>query len=133
MPRSRYVCPLSESTQLSLQEIYRTDPVFSCRQRAQAILLSHKGYNLNQLQAILDVDRDTLSQWINRFEASGIEGLQDLPRSGRPPIYTLDEIQQLKTLIDDEPRQIKQAKAALETATGKSSCVQTLKRVLKKT
>lgn len=133
MPRSRYVSPLSESIQQELQDIYKSHPDFSCRQRAQAILLSHKGYNLKQLQDILDFDRDTLSQWLNRFEMSGVDGLQDLPRSGRPPIYTPDEIQQLKTMIDDEPRQIKQAKTALETATGKSSCIQTLKRVLKKT
>jgi transposase len=133
MPRSRYVFPLPKSSQEALQNIYKTHPDFSYRQRAHAILLSHKGHNLKQLQDILEVDRDTLSQWLNRFEMSGVDGLQDLPRSGRPPIYTPDEIQQLKTLVDDEPRQIKRAKAALETATGKSSCIQTLKRILKKT
>jgi transposase len=133
MPRSRYICPLSESNLNALQDIYRNHPDFSYRQRAQAILLSHKGYNLKQLQDIFDVDRDTLSQWFNRFELSGMEGLQNLPRSGRPTIYTQDEIQQLKILIDDEPRQIKQAQAALETTTGKSSCTQTLRRALKKT
>lgn len=133
MPRSRYVRPLSESSQEALEDIYRSHPDFNYRQRAHAILLSHKGYNLKQLHDILSVDRDTLSQWLNRFEMFGVEGLKDLPRSGRPPIYTQDEIQQLKNLIDDEPRQIKQAKTALEIATGKSSCVQTLKRILKKT
>lgn len=133
MPRSRYVSPLSESLQEALLAIYRSHPDFSCRQRAQAILLSHKGYNLQQLQAILDVDRDTLSQWLNRFEQSGLEGLRDQPRSGRPPIYSQADIQLLKSLIDDEPRQIKQAQAVLESATGKSSCTETLRRALKKT
>jgi hypothetical protein len=37
--------------------------------------------------------------------------LLDAPRSGRPPIYTDDEVRQLQTLIDAEPRQIKPAQA----------------------
>ena len=55
-----------------------------------------------------------------------------MPRPGRPAIYTEDEVRQLKGLVDQEPRQIKQAQAALQQATGKTSCTETVKRALKK-
>lgn len=78
------------------------------------------------------MDRDTVSAWITRFEQSGIDGLHDAPRSGRPPLYTDDEVRPLQTLIDAEPRQIKQAQAHLEQATGKAASTVTLQRALKK-
>ena len=94
-------------------------------------MLSHQGYTINQLQAIFQINRDYISLWIDRFNAQGIDGLEDLPRSGRPPIYTADEIDIFKAKIEQEPRQIKQAQAFLEMQTEKKSCLETLKRILK--
>jgi transposase len=133
MPRLRFINILSEPARKHLAVIYKSHPDFSYRQRAQAILLSHKGYTIQQLQDIFDVDRDTISHWMDRFEQSGPEGLSNLPRSGRPPIYTEDEIQMFKGLIDQEPRQVRQAQEVLQAATGKASSTATLKRALKKT
>ena len=31
------------------------------------------------------MDRQTLRDWVIRFNAEGIEGLRDRPKSGRPP------------------------------------------------
>jgi transposase len=132
MPRLRFVNKLSEEIKRQLGEIYRDHADFAFRQRAHAILLSDKGFTINQLQDIFEVDRDTVSAWIGLFEQSGVDGLKPLPRPGRPPIYNEDEVRQFKDLVDQEPRQIKQAQAALQHATGKSSCTEELKRALKK-
>ena len=43
------------------------------------------------------------------------------------------EIEILKAKIGEEPRQIKQAQAFLEAQTNKKSCLETVKRILKKT
>lgn len=133
MPRLKRVQNLAEDIRQSLEDLYRHHASFAVRQRAHAILLSARGYTIIQLHAIFAVDRDTVSAWITRFEQFGIAGLQDLPRSGRPPIYTDDELHKLQALIEQEPRQIKQAQAHLEQATGKASCTATLQRALKKT
>ncbi len=53
--------------------------------RCRAMMLSHKGYTINDLADIFDVDRDTITNWFDRYEAQGISGLKDLPRSGRTP------------------------------------------------
>lgn len=133
MPRLKFVRLLSEAEQQELQETYQNHSSFKVRQRAQAILLSHQGYTINQLQAIFQINRDYISLWIDRYNRQGIQGLEDLPRSGRPLIYTADEIEIFKAKIQEEPRQIKQAQAFLEAQTNKKSCLETLKRTLKKT
>jgi len=133
MPRLRFVQNLTDETRQRLEDLYRRHASFALRQRAHAILLNARGFTIPQLQAIFAVDRDTISAWITRFEQSGIDGLHDCPRPGRPPIYTEDEVHQLQTLIDAEPRQIKQAQAHLEQATGKAASTATLQRALKKT
>ncbi len=133
MPRLRFVKNVSDEAKAQLTEAFRNAPDFAFRKRAHAVLLSAAGHTLNQLQAIFGADRDTVATWFNRFEAGGVEGLKSLPKPGRPPIYTPDEVSQLKELVGLEPRQIKQAQAALQQATGKTSCTATLKRALKKT
>jgi transposase len=132
MPRSRHVRPLNAREREQLTDIYQNHASFPCRQRAHAVLLSAKGYNLKDLQGIFGVNRDTVSEWLDRFEASGADGLANLSRAGRPSIYTADDIQHLKDFIDAEPRHPKQAQARLESLTGKTSCTETVKRAIKK-
>ena len=132
MPRLRFVNELTEEAKQHLEAIYHDHTDFAFRRRAHAILLSSRGFTIGQLQDIFAVDRDTVSAWLDLFEQSGVGGLKPLPRPGRNPIYSEDEVRQLKELVDQEPRQIKQAQAALEHATGKSSSTETLKRALKK-
>jgi len=59
--------------------------------RCRAMLLSHKGYTINDLADIFDVDRDTITNWFDKYESEGISGLKDQARSGRPS--KLDESQ----------------------------------------
>ena len=132
MPRLRFVNELTEEAKQQLEAIYNDHADFAFRRRAHAILLSSRGFTISQLQDIFAVDRDTVSAWLDMFEQSGSDGLKPLQRPGRPTIYTEDEVRQLKGLVDQEPRQIKQAQAALQQATGKSSCTETVKRALKK-
>jgi len=133
MPRLRLVQNLTDEIRQPLEDLYRHHASFALRQRAPAIRLNAKGFTIPPLHDIFGVDRDTVSAWITRFEQFGIDGLRDAPRSGRPPIYTEDEVHQLQTLIDAEPRQIKQAQAHLEQATGKTSSTATRQRAVKKT
>ncbi len=53
--------------------------------RCRAMLLSHKGYTINDLADIFAVDRDTVTNWFDKYESEGISGLKDSFRSGRPP------------------------------------------------
>lgn len=59
--------------------------------RCRCMMLSHKEYSINELADIFDVDRDTISNWFDRWESQGLEGLKDLPKSGCPPKLDQDK------------------------------------------
>src|SRR5262245_45068995 len=83
---TKFVAPLTDEQRQRLKEIYKTDANWRRRMRAQAILLSEKGFELNQLATIFEIDRDSISQWLDWWAEHEFEGLSDDPRSGRPPI-----------------------------------------------
>ena len=131
MPRLKFVRPFSGTDKQGLDALYKTHPNFKVRRRAHALLPGGGGHTTNQPQAIFQVGRDHISQWAGRFNAQGVGGVGDLPRSGRPPVYTPEETALFRAQLDEEPRQIKQAQALLETR--KRSATGTLRRILKKT
>ncbi len=102
------------------------------RRRAHAIVLSHQGHTINQICQILSVTRETVSLWFDAWEAQGLEGLRDKPRTGRPAIYSGSERERLLELAQEQPHQLKAVQARLQQETGKRSCTMTLKRALKK-
>jgi hypothetical protein len=62
---TKFVEPLTDVQRQRLKEIHKTDARWRTRMRAHAILLSEKGFELNQLATIFDTDRDALSQWLD--------------------------------------------------------------------
>lgn len=54
------------------------------RQRAHAIILSHKGYPIDTIADIFEVTKGTISRWFEVWNEKGPQGLFDQPRSGRP-------------------------------------------------
>ena len=54
------------------------------RLRAQIVLAAARGRDNAQIAADLQVTADTVRKWRGRFAARGLDGLADLPRSGRP-------------------------------------------------
>lgn len=84
MENMKFVSKLNGREKISLYELMRTSKSFKVRQRAHAILLSAKKIRIDLLSDIFEVDRDTISEWIRRWEKKGVQGLADAPRSGRP-------------------------------------------------
>lgn len=80
----KFIRALTESETQALRQLHKHGSTHRERQRAHALLLSAKGYTLEQLADIFDVDRDTLSQWMDVFHAQGVTALGDAPKSGRP-------------------------------------------------
>jgi len=53
--------------------------------RAQMVLLSGRGYSVPRIAAIHGCGEDVVRTWLGRYRAEGVAGLEDRPRSGRPP------------------------------------------------
>ncbi len=54
-------------------------------QRAHVVLLRARGYTVREIASIFACGEDVVRLWLHRYTAQGEGGLDDLPRSGRPP------------------------------------------------
>ena len=89
MPRSSpYRVVLSQTERDALERTARqyTSPYFEVM-RAKLILLAAEGLANRDIAAKLDVPRQIVSKWRKRFFEERLAGLQDRPRSGRPPAF----------------------------------------------
>jgi transposase-like protein len=53
--------------------------------RAKIVLYAARGLENQEIARRLDLPRQIVSKWRKRFYERRMEGLQDKPRSGRPP------------------------------------------------
>ena len=79
----KHVSALSDAQRASLEHVHRYGSVHRLRQRAQAVLLSAKGFTLEQLAALCDVHPETVSGWLDAWQKHGLDGLADAPKPGR--------------------------------------------------
>jgi len=131
MNKFRYVSKLSETQREELEKLNKSSSSARVRTRAHAILLSSEGFTIEELMEIFQVERDTISRWLNNWEQSNFEGLPDKIRSGRTPTLNEDEQSILKQLILDSPRSSKVVAQQLFKKTGKSLSHWSIKRLAK--
>jgi transposase len=70
--------------------------------RARILLALHEGYNPTEVAQAQNVSRKTVYKWIHRYEAGGIEGLDDEPRPGRPSVLTPETIERVLRMTTEE-------------------------------
>ena len=128
----RYVRPLTENQRHTLAEIMTHDATPRARVRAHSILLSSQGLKIKEIAKVYQVDRDTVSTWIKKWEKASVESLYDKPRSGRPPKLTPEEKDLARQYIKEEPRCLKQVVERLYQKTAKRLSLSSLKRLAKK-
>jgi len=90
MPRhSPYTITLTSAERTALEEIARkyTSSYFHVV-RAKVILLAARGLRNDQIAARVSLPRQIVSKWRKRFFEERLEGLENLPRPGRPPSFS---------------------------------------------
>jgi hypothetical protein len=90
MPRiSPCSITLSSSEKTALECIARqyTSPYYMVV-RAKVILMAARGLRNDQIAAQVSLPRQIVSKWRKRFFEERLEGLENLPRSGRPPSFS---------------------------------------------
>ena len=69
----------------------------ACRALAMAHILD--GATRAEAAAACGMDRQTLRDWVHRYNADGLAGLRDAPRSGRPAVLSAEQMAELKALV----------------------------------
>jgi transposase len=74
------------------------------RERAEIVLAVASGAGVSGAARTLGVSRPTVIKWRERFAVDGVDGLADLPRSGRPK--TIDDAQIIAATLEPPPESL---------------------------
>jgi len=129
------IVSLSNQQQAELEKGYRKGKNHCFRQRCQMILLKAENRTSLEVGEFLDVCEVVVNNWLKRFEAEGIKGLETRAGRGRPPILSPQNaahLQKVKDEIKKHPNSVKTVVAVLEADLDLVMHPETLKRFLKK-
>ena len=71
--------------------------------RMLALALVLEGCSREEAARHAGMDRQTLRDWVHRYNAEGLPGLRDRPRSGRKPRLTPEQEAELATAVERGP------------------------------
>lgn len=71
--------------------------------RARIVLMAAEGRGHSEIADALGIHRNHVPKWRARFDAHGVNGLEDKPRSGKPPTYTDKDRHRVVTLVCTAP------------------------------
>jgi transposase len=71
--------------------------------RARIVLLAADGMSNRDIGALVDLHYNQVGMWRQRYAEFGLFGLDDLERSGRPPVYDHDDVLLLVKLVTEPP------------------------------
>ena len=88
MPKYLTVRPVTADEAETLERLARsrTTPARTV-ERAQIVWQAHQGVRVSVIADRLAIGEATVRRWLCRFNACGLAGLADAPRSGRPATY----------------------------------------------
>lgn len=132
--KSKHIENLTEEQKSSLKKGYShgKSPLF--RRKCHCILLSHSGKTADDLSSFFDVSTHSIREWLKLWEKQGIEGLKLKPGRGRKPKLRISEkahVETVKTLIENEPKNLTRVTAQIKEELGISLSKKTLSRFLK--
>jgi putative transposase len=94
---------LSDEQKEALEGLLRRAPTARAYERALMVRLSDQGRRVKEIAVIVGRHWKTVSTWLHRYEDEGLDGLRDLPRSGRPPKATAEYVDRLLREVRKSP------------------------------
>ena len=103
--RALHLDSLNAGQLRELDDLYRTTRDVRVRTRAQMILLvAEQRLAVSEIAPIVRESGETIRRWVHRYEAEGLEGLSDAPRSGKPAKAGTAYRERLVELVRRRPR-----------------------------
>ena len=127
------IIELTEQQRAALENGYRNGKSHAFRSRCQMVLLKSEQRTAAEITKILGGCKVVVNNWVKRFEAEGICGLETRPGRGRKAILEKADLAAVRAAVTENRQRIECARAELERGLGKQFSRTTLKRYLKKT
>ena len=92
-----------DRTPVALRKFAKTEPDARVARRLLAIANALGGMSPAEAAASAGMDRQTLRDWVIRYNAHGVAGLCDRWSGGRPPLLTAEEQEELLAIVLSGP------------------------------
>ena len=103
LPRLLRLHPGTRQRLIRLSKEAEKAGAYRVARRLRAVVLNSEGHTSGKLAKLLQSPRSKVSQWLQRYQAEGVDGLLEGYRSGRPPALTESQQQQLGDILDSGP------------------------------
>lgn len=126
---------LSAEQRAELEKGYKKGKSHAYRVRCQMILLKSEKRTSLEISEVLGCCDVVVNNWLSRYEAEGIKGLETRAGRGRKPILSAQNpvhLEKVKSEIRKHPQSVKTVVAKLEEDLDLQMHPDTLKRYLKK-
>ncbi len=127
------IIELTDEQRAALENGYRTGKTHAFRSRCQMVLLKSEKRTAVEITKILGGCEVVVNNWVKRFEAEGVCGLETRPGRGRKAILETTDLAIVRAAVTENRQRIGHARLELERGLTKQFSTTTLKRFLKKT
>lgn len=127
------IIELTAQQRIELENGYRNGQSHGFRQRCQMVLLKSEKRTSVEITQILGGCVMAVNNWLKRYQAEGISGLEIRPGRGRKSILKAEDLETVKQQVKLTRQRISLAKSELEASLEKPFSLSTLRRYLKKT
>ena len=105
MPKKINFTLTTEQLQV-VETAIKKHPDLRVRQRAQIIRLLHLGYKPGKVGELLSTTGASVYNWHSRWRASGLKGLSNTPKPGRPKAGGDEYREKLAELVETDPKEL---------------------------
>jgi transposase len=95
---------LTEAGLREIVEAIKRDKRPEVRQRAMGLRLLHEGKEPKEVAELMSVSQPTVYDWHHRWQAQGVVGLANRPKSGRRVKATAGYVTLLEQVVDQDPQ-----------------------------
>lgn len=107
---------LTSTERIDLVRAYKNDPRHHFRVRCQGIILSDEGLSVREITERLNKKKDTIYNWINQYDKSGISGLENCFGQGNFSVFkkmTSEQIDYVDKAVQNEPQDLEEVSREL--------------------
>lgn len=97
---------LNEAALKSIVAAIKHDKRPEVRQRAMGLHLLHQGQSPKEVAEVMSVSQPTVYDWHRRWQTSGLDGLANRPKSGRPRKADAAYVARLEQVIEQDPQEL---------------------------
>ena len=121
---------LSEAQHKELEKGYRKGSSHCYRMRCLAVLLRAGGMTLDAVGGRTGMGLQAVRNWVGRYQAEGVKGLETRPGRGRKPIMDGTDEAAVRLAVGRDRQSVNKAREAWQKASGKRASESTFKRFL---